>query len=765
MQFDNGYTLTLPPSAVQSYDASIPGPVLGNGKIVVLPHVKTIDTVQSMIGGDFPVKNGQYVGNLSPGFHFNRVEFFEMASQTTTTELIQASLNMQSGIYTSTYQVLDTTTVRADIECDLYVMRQFPYCVMQTFRVTIPEAFQEGAAVYHHVYAPTAHINNPTFNNVLIHSDSVASGAALQVLSASGILADPGAPLNSTSSAANQSQRVLAMASVFLTESSADCEFEMQGTNNFRFDPYRCYTKLRLVSKGAVGPKTFRFHILTAMMSDADFPNPVEETKRIVINLKNKATTPAAVAARLRAEHVSAWSSMWTSNIHIEPKTGISANEATRIQKHVQSIRYALYSMYSCTREGINVDINPMNLTISDTTGTSMTDGDLWIVPMLILLKTDVARAMIEYKHKTIATATQLAASYGYKGVKYPYHTDIMGYQSALYWDAVSPLYVFNTCVVAMNAWNYYRVTKDREWMYAKGYTILKQCADFIVSLAELADPTNPDPLLASQYTFKRIAGLSGVEGDDNAFTVYTAKNALRYALEASYDLQYPPRDIWMVVYQNIKIPFFEDALNDVVQLHKTFPAVSTAETPRPPIMEVLVMLLPYYHAILFGLDTRLTASTIYKNLDFYKHLVPAEFINHPVNLLLEASMLAQLSQTDQVYVDTFYSKLDDFLTQCTDGVWGNFLGFGRSVTDQVTTPTSNDIVIVGMYILMYLQSLGGLKIAGGVTETRFLYEEMRIRTNRAGILPRTWRQLRIDGIGASQLTSVVTNKLVYTAT
>jgi hypothetical protein len=772
MQFDNGYILSLDEAAAQSYDAAVPGPVLGNGKIVMMPFVKDIDTVQTMIGGDFQLRKGQYGGNLVPAFHMNRLDFMEMSMSPSTAtvrkQLLSASLNMQSGIYTGTFDILPTTVEAveafAQVSCDMYVLRPYPYCMMQTVRVTIPAQTQsvpvQSVPVFHRAHILPSQLERPAFSTTLIHSDSVASGPALQVLTASGIL-----PTGAT----------LAAATVFLMEETEDCHFELQGTNTLRNDLHQCYTKLNLTRKSGLnssqsaGELTFRFHVLTAMMTSGDFPDPIEETKRIVLNLRNKAGTPGGVAARLRSEHVRAWSGMWSSDIHIDPKAGISEQEHARMRRHTHALRYSLYSLYSCMREGVNVDVNPMNLTVADVTGSTMTDGDLWIVPMLLLIKTDIARAMIEYKHRTISAAVQLAASYGYKGAKFPYHTDIVGYQSALYWDSVSPLYVFNTCVVAMNAWNYYRVTRDREWMFAKGYTILKHAADFIVSLAELADPTNTDPQLASRYVFKRIAGLSGIEGDDNALTVYTARIALRYALEASYDLQYPPREAWSSVYYNTQVPFFPDALNEIIRLHLDFPITSSPASAPIPIMETLVLLLPYYNAMLFGTDTRLTASTIFKNLDFYSRLVPAEYVEHPVNMLLEAAMQAQLAQTDQLYAEQMYAKLDAVLATWTDGVWGNFRSFRTltAITNNSNTASnnntrSNDLVLAGMYILLFLQSLGGLRIAGGVTETRFNYEEMRIKVTRAGVLPRTWRQMRIDGIGSNKAASIVINKLVY---
>lgn len=753
MNFDNGYVLTL--SDPQQYDASAPGPVLGNGKIAVVPRVKDLDTAQSMIAGDFPIRQGQYTSNLVSGFHFNRVQLFEnvMADPVISYQLTSASLNMLTGIYTSAFNVRRGSQVLATLEQDLYALRPYPYCVMQSLRIRMTRGAFASAmtsslppAIFHHAYASSAQIGNPRFESVLVHGDRLNETNTATVTVGQGRYID----------GSDAPGRTVAMASVYLCE--LDGRFKALGTNTFRFDPLRCYSKFALVLPAAGTGDTdnteveFRFHVLTAMMTDADFPQPLDEVKRIALNLMNKEQTHAAIAARLRAEHVRAWSVMWRSNLTIEPKTALTAVEAARVSRIARSLRYALFTLYSCTREGVNVEINPMNLSVADFDGSTITDGDLWIVPLLLFLKPDVARSMIEYKYKSLAVANQLAASYGYRGAKYPYHTDVIGYGSSLFWDTVSALYVFNTAVVAINAWNYYRVTSDREWLLNKGYPIIKSCADFLVSFVESlpVDPATGQP----RFVFRRVMGLAALEGDDNAFTVYATRLALRYVLEASYDLQYPTRDAWSDVYYNIAVPFFTDDLNEVIRLHAGF--ASDASAPRPVLLEPLLLLLPYFNGLLFGTDTRLTASTLYKNLDFYQQRLPNEYVQHPVNLLLEAAMLAQLAQTDLVYIETFYAKIDEFLDTCTDLRWGNFTGFNRP------PGSSSDLTLAAMFLLVVIQSLGGLRIAGGITETRFYYEELRIKLTRSGVMPRTWRVLRIDGIGRQEQTAVITNKLFY---
>ncbi len=738
-------------------------PIIGNGKIALTPSLrKKFGTDTCMIASDFPVRNGSYASNLVSGFHVNEVHFFESNpdeddSSTYTYSATRARLNMQTGIFTTMYDVSNADgVVLASVEADIYAVRTLPYCIMQSFRVTFTDAITDGDELcfYHHMYADTQRIASPSYTTALVHDSRVGDAAsAVPVFTATGRYAE--APVTYTNAESKQPS-IIAAASAYLFE---DPElFQVLGSNAYVNNPARGFTKVR-VARPDVGASSYthRFHILSAQMTNADFADVVEEVKRIVINVRAKAVGAAATVARVRADHVRAWGSLWTSDIHIDLKSGITQQDRDRALRHQRALRYSLYSTYACTREGVNADINPMNLHVTDNDGSVLTDGDLWLVPMLILIKPEIARTMLEYKHKTVHAAMQLAASYGYRGTKYPYHSDIIGYRSALYWDSVSPLFVFNTAVIAINVWNYYRVTTDKEWLLSKGYTILKNCADFIASVVVPDDTVVIGPMQQRQYMFNEVVGIGGVEGDNNAFTVYTAKLALRYALEASYDLQLPPRDAWTDVYFGLKVPFFTNELGDVIKLNDGYPATPPTQIgDRAKIMEPLLLLLPYYNALLFGIDTRITSTTISNNLDFYRTHLPVEFAQHPYNLLLESAMLAQLAQTDDAHVDAFYDKIDEFLDVCTDNFWGSFVGFTG------TPSAGNDLMIASTFLLVMLQSLGGLRIAGGVTETRFLYEDMKIRIVRCGIMPRAWRQLRIDGVGKTKQTALVTNKLLY---
>jgi hypothetical protein len=71
------------------------------------------------------------------------------------------------------------------------------------------------------------------------------------------------------------------------------------------------------------------------------------------------------------------------------------------------------------------------------------------------------------------------------------------------------------------------------------------------------------------------------------------------------------------------------------------------------------------------------------------------------------------------------------------------------------------------MFLLVFLQSLAGLRITGGVTETRFLYEEFRVRFLISGVLPHAWDNVDVTlaGMAGRLQTGRMSNKLYYDGT
>jgi hypothetical protein len=64
---------------------------------------------------------------------------------------------------------------------------------------------------------------------------------------------------------------------------------------------------------------------------------------------------------------------------------------------------------------------------------------------------------------------------------------------------------------------------------------------------------------------------------------------------------------------------------------------------------------------------------------------------------------------------------------------------------------------------MIFLNGIGGLRIEGGVTESKFYYEEFGIKGKYFASMPNTWKNIRLKGIGISQELYNVVNTQTYT--
>jgi hypothetical protein len=474
------------------------------------------------------------------------------------------------------------------------------------------------------------------------------------------------------------------------------------------------------------------------MMSDKDFPDPLEECKRILMNIAFKDSDPEQLVSSLRFKSDTDWFNLWTSDIEINEKIGVAGADYNRIQRLRQYVRHSLFNIFCCVRDGINSEVNPLSLSYIDTNGNLFYDGDIWLVPTLLLLKPSIAKTLLEFRYKGLEQAVQLAASYGYKGSKYPYENDVIGYKN-VYWDVASPLHIFNNCIIAINVWNYYRLTIDKEWLINKGYSIMKNVADFIVAN------------IGSSYDMNNINGLGGRISTNHAFTKYLAKLALKYTLEASYELNYAPKNIWTTNYINLDVSYYTGQNYDVIKYDSTF-----TNSNKLDIVDNWLILLPYYSYLYFNNSLNIVRdhNSILRNINYYLNTMNTKFQNNPFNLITIASLYGLVSQSDVSYLNTFYNKIDDIIDQCgRKDFWGNLV---------IDPANGVDISIDGYFVLMFLNIVGGLRIRGGITEGKFYYEPYGIQGPYTINMPNTWKNVVYSAVGNNQeMYNVINNVFI----
>ncbi|MDE6306886.1 MAG: glycoside hydrolase family 65 protein, partial [Muribaculaceae bacterium] len=239
----------------------------------------------------------------------------------------------------------------------------------------------------------------------------------------------------------------------------------------------------------------------------------------------------------LYADHVDRWNELWQGDIEIE-----GDDEAQQV------VRMALFNLYGFCREGSRLSISPMGLSLQGYAGHVFWDSEIWMYPPMLFMNHDIARSMMDYRSDRLASARRRASASGYRGAMYPWESDDFGEESTPTFAVTGLMEHHITADVAIAAWNYYRMTGDRDWLRDEGWPILKDVAEFWVSRVT--------PNADGSYSIKHVVGADeyAIAVDDNAFTNGAAKVALRNAVSAAQELGYVAPAKWGKVADGIRI-------------------------------------------------------------------------------------------------------------------------------------------------------------------------------------------------------------------
>lgn len=290
--------------------------------------------------------------------------------------------------------------------------------------------------------------------------------------------------------------------------------------------------------------QTFRFALAGSICTSRDFLDPHNEAERQIIYARHEG--PQA----LMQAHRRLWQELWQGDIIIE-----GDDEAQR------TARFALFNLYSSCREGNGLSIPPMGLSSQDYNGHIFWDTELWMFPPMLLLNPGIARSLMDYRTDRLPAARRKALAYGYRGAMFPWESDDAGEESTPTTALTGPFEHHITADIGIACWNYYCVTRDREWLRTRGYPLLREVADFWVSRAVRNDD--------GSWSVRNVVGANEYKHGavDNAFTNAAARLALRYATLAAREVG-DSTDRWREVAEGLRIHRFADG---VTREHATY--------------------------------------------------------------------------------------------------------------------------------------------------------------------------------------------------
>ena len=285
--------------------------------------------------------------------------------------------------------------------------------------------------------------------------------------------------------------------------------------------------------------ETYRFALVGAVCSTQDFKDPVNESKRLATFAYKSSID------YLLGQHYAAWEELWKGDVIIEGDLESQLD-----------IRHALYQLYSITRDNCPVGIAPMGLSSSEGyNGHYFWDTELWMYPPILVMNPEAGRSLMDYRANCLPQARQNALNHGYKGAQYPWEADTSGEECTPVWALTGTYEHHITADVGIAMWQYYCVTRDREWLLEQGWPVLKAVAEFWVSRVH----RNED----GSYSIINVVGADeyAENVDDNAFTNGAAKRVLRDVTKAAEVLGKPADPRWMEISDNLVFTYDADGV------------------------------------------------------------------------------------------------------------------------------------------------------------------------------------------------------------
>lgn len=281
----------------------------------------------------------------------------------------------------------------------------------------------------------------------------------------------------------------------------------------------------------------------------------------------------AAGYEALAARHEAAWATLWQSDIQVE------GDAAAQRLVHAE-----LYALIASSRPDSALPVAACGLT-TGYNGHAFWDGDAWIFQSLLMLHPGRARALADFRWRTLAPALARAKARGLQGAMYPWESDPDrgGEETPDSAARLANSELHVTAAAALAAWQYYAASGDRDWLRARGWPVLREVARFWASRVSAL----PD---GRGYALRKINSVneSFADVDNDAYTNAAVRAAMAGAVQAAEALGETPPPAWRAVATGLVMPLTADGSR-----HLDFESAHAQDPETWPGSALLLTALP----------------------------------------------------------------------------------------------------------------------------------------------------------------------------
>lgn len=482
------------------------GVTVANGMIGLVSSPEPLKVKDVVLNGAFDYYGRGRVSNILKGFNFvNMVlDVDNMRVNPKNISNYKQTLDMKKAALLTTFDVQDKISVKHS----LMALRHLPFSALTIVEITAKKDVE---------ISPASVMEAPDILQDVRNTYAIIDRPHVKI------------PLLTSAAKTPSGKHTVAASNSFIFEEKDNIPLLIHEDWDYNMHLLKFRKKMK---KG----ETYSFAIVGTVISSQHIVDAVNEAERLTIYaaLERK--------ERLLKRHEDAWEELWKSDIVIEGDV--------QAQKDIHS---AIYHLYSFSREGTDYSPSPMGLSGLGYNGHVFWDTELWMYPAMLMLKPEIAKSMLEYRFQRMEVARKNAFSHGYKGVMFPWESDLFGQEVTPVWALTGPFQHHITGCVGWSFWKYYQVTKDKQWLAERGYPMLKEIAEFWVSRVEKGTD--------GKYHINNVIGADEYAEniDDNAFTNGMAMTVLRYADQAAKILGFNSNPKWAEIADNLPIVKFPD--------------------------------------------------------------------------------------------------------------------------------------------------------------------------------------------------------------